>query len=96
MISLLRFNRSTFPAGTASAFLTREPLPLAQFAPDISTEERIVLKTLRKNPDDRYQTAKDLLIDLRNLHDDLQFQNRLERSMGDRVKVTTTRSLAFT
>jgi eukaryotic-like serine/threonine-protein kinase len=68
-------------AGTASAILTREPLPLARFAPDISTElERIVLKTLRKNPDDRYQTAKDLLIDLRNLRDDLQFQNRLERS----------------
>ena len=68
-------------AGTASAILTREPLPLARFAPNISTElERIVLKTLQKDPDDRYQTAKDLLIDLRNLRDELQFQNRLERS----------------
>jgi serine/threonine protein kinase/formylglycine-generating enzyme required for sulfatase activity len=68
-------------AGTASAILTWEPLPLARFAPDISTElERIVLKTLQKDPDDRYQTAKDLLIDLRNLRDELQFQNRLERS----------------
>jgi serine/threonine protein kinase len=68
-------------AGTASAILTREPLPLARFAPNISPElERIVLKTLQKDPDDRYQTAKDLLIDLRNLRDELQFQNRLERS----------------
>jgi len=68
-------------AGTASAILTREPLPLARLAPNISTElERIVLKTLQKDPDDRYQTARDLLIDLRNLRDELQFQNRLERS----------------
>ena len=68
-------------AATASAILTREPLPLVRFAPDIPTElERIVLKTLKKSPDDRYQTAKDLLIDLRNLRDELHFQNRLERS----------------
>ena len=35
---------------------------------------------LRKTPDERYQTIKDLLIDLRNLKDELDFQHRLERS----------------
>ena len=68
-------------AATASAILTREPSPLARFFQDVPGElERIVFKTLRKNPDDRYQTAKDLSIDLRSLHEELQFQNRLERS----------------
>jgi len=68
-------------AATASAILTREPLPLARFSTETPPElERIVAKTLKKNPDDRYQTAKDLLIDLRNLRDELQFQHRLERS----------------
>lgn len=68
-------------ATTASAILTREPPPLARFARDIPIElERIVSKALRKHPDTRYQTAKDLLIDLRSLRDELQFAARLERS----------------
>lgn len=68
-------------AATASAILTREPLPLARFAPNTPPElERIIGKSLRKNPDDRYQTAADLLVDLRALKDDQVFQIRLERS----------------
>ena len=42
--------------------------------------EAIVAKALRKNPEDRYQTAKDLLIDLRALRDEHSFQARLERT----------------
>jgi serine/threonine protein kinase/formylglycine-generating enzyme required for sulfatase activity len=69
-------------AATASAILTREPLPLARFAPDAPAElERIVHKALRKEADERYQTAKDLLIDLKNLRTELEFQHRLERSV---------------
>jgi len=68
-------------AATASAILTREPPPMARFAPDTPPElERIVAKALRKNPEDRYQTAKDLLIDLRALSDEHSFQARLERT----------------
>ena len=68
-------------AATASAILTREPPLLARFSRSVPHElERIVSKTLRKYPDERYQTAKDLLIDLRNLRDELEFQLRLERS----------------
>ena len=68
-------------AATASAILTREPLPLARFAPNTPPEfERIIAKSLRKNPDERYQTAADLLVDLRALKDDQAFQSRLERS----------------
>ena len=68
-------------AATASAILTRETLPLARFSRDAPAElERIVSKALRKDKEERYQTAKDLLIDLRTLKDELEFQQRVERS----------------
>jgi len=68
-------------AATASAILTHEPPPLARFSNEVPAElERIVGKALRKDPDERYQTAKDLLIDLRSLSEELHFQQRLERS----------------
>ncbi len=68
-------------AAIASAILTREPLPLARFAPNLPPElERIVAKALRKDPEERYQTAKDFLIDLRALKDEQVFQARLGRT----------------
>ncbi len=68
-------------AATASSILTHEPPPLARYSRDVPSElERIVNKALRKDPDERYQTAKDLLIDLRSLRDELEFRVRLERS----------------
>lgn len=72
------------PAAVASAILTREALPLARFAPGTPPElERIVTKALKKNPDERYQTSKDFLIDLRALKEEEEFKRRLERSSGD-------------
>jgi len=69
-------------AATASAILTLEPPPVARFSNDVPAElERILGKALRKNADDRYQTARDLLIDLRSLREELEFQHRLERSV---------------
>src|SRR5258705_873552 len=68
-------------ASTASAVLTHEPPPLARYLRDAPTElERIVSKSLRKDVDERYQTAKDLLIDLQRLRADLEFQLRVQRS----------------
>jgi len=56
------------PADTISAILTRETMPLARYSPQVPGEvERIVGKALAKNREERYQTAKDLLIDLRRL-----------------------------
>ena len=55
-------------AATASAILTKEPLPLARFAPDMPEElQRMVRKCLEKDREQRYQTARDLAIDLKNL-----------------------------
>jgi formylglycine-generating enzyme required for sulfatase activity len=66
---------------TAAAILTREPVSPVTFAPDTPAElERIILKLLRKDPNERYQTAKDLLIDLRALREEQAFQVRLQRT----------------
>jgi serine/threonine protein kinase/formylglycine-generating enzyme required for sulfatase activity len=74
-------------ATTISAILTREPPSLARYLREAPAElERIVGKALRKDKEDRYQTAKDLLIDLRSLRDELQFAARLERSAPPDVR----------
>jgi serine/threonine-protein kinase len=63
------------------AILKTEPTPLSALAPDAPRElERIVAKALRKDREQRYQTVKDLLIDLKDLKQDLEFAERLERS----------------
>jgi TolB-like protein/Flp pilus assembly protein TadD len=59
----------------------KEPLPLARFARDVPAElERIVEKALRKDREERYQTSKDMLLDLRRLKQRLEFQAELQRS----------------
>ena len=65
-----------------AAILEREPPPLARYSDDVPSElQRIVTKALAKNRDERYQTVKDLLIDLRQLRQELEFEARLSRSM---------------
>ena len=64
-----------------SLILQKEPLPLAQFLTEVPGElERIIRKALRKDKEERYQTIKDLLIDLRNLRKELEIAAELERS----------------
>lgn len=59
-----------------------EPVPLNQLAPGVPHEiERIVNKTLRKDRDERYQSVKDLLVDLKSIKEELQFQEKLDRSL---------------
>ncbi|MEO8191414.1 MAG: serine/threonine-protein kinase [Acidobacteriota bacterium] len=62
------------------ALLEHEPEPLARFAPGAPAElQRIVRKCLMKERDDRYQTARDLMLDLKNLRRELEMQSELER-----------------
>jgi serine/threonine protein kinase/TolB-like protein/Tfp pilus assembly protein PilF len=68
-------------AATLSAILTGEPPMLARYSRKIPQElERIVTKALRKDREQRYQTVKDLLIDLKSLRQRLEFEAELERS----------------
>lgn len=69
-------------AHTIVQILEKEPAPLAHAgASDVPEElQRIVAKAIAKDPDERYQTAKDMLIDLRNLKKRLELDAELERS----------------
>lgn len=63
------------------AITQKEPPPLARFAPDVPAElDWIVNKALRKDRDERYQTIKELLTDLRRVKQRLEFEIELERS----------------
>src|SRR5215213_3915168 len=63
------------------AITHKEPPPLARFAPNVPAElDWIVMKALRKDRDERYQTIKELITDLRRLKQRLEFQSELERS----------------
>jgi len=69
------------PSDVLSLILQREPAPLVRYSPEVPTElERIIRKALHKDREERYQTVKDFLIDLKNLRRELQFQAELERS----------------
>ena len=61
------FDRST-PSEVIALILERDPLPLPHYARDVPAElERIVSKALAKDREERYESAKDLLVDLRRL-----------------------------
>jgi len=77
--------RKPFPGDTPSdvlaSILKTNPPPLSHFIPEASPElVRIVTKTLRKDREERYQVVKDLLIDLRTLKQDLDFQAKLDQT----------------
>ena len=81
MVSGQRPFQGTSTAAIGAAILTHEPPPLARFAPLTPGElDRIVTKLLQKDPDKRYQTAKDLLVDLKVLKEEQDFQAKLGRT----------------
>jgi TolB-like protein/Tfp pilus assembly protein PilF len=71
---------------TIVSILEREPLLLENVPPEL---QRIVRKSMTKDVDMRYQSARDLLIDLKNLRRDLDIQGELERSIIPNRAATT-------
>ncbi len=68
---------------TIVAILEKEPPPVSQFVKDCPAElEMIIQKTLAKNADNRYQSAKELFNDLKSLHKRLEFEDELERNQS--------------
>ncbi len=79
------------------AIAKSEPAALARFAPKAPAElEWIVLKALRKDVDERYQTIKELESDLKKLKQRLEFQSELERSMAPEQYHSAMTALAET
>ena len=69
-------------AHTIVEIVEKEPAPLTYAGAGEVPEElqRIVAKSIAKDPDERYQTAKDMLIDLRNLKRRLELDAEIERT----------------
>ncbi len=60
---------------TIGLILHKEHVPLGRQASGVPAElERIINKALRKDREERYQTAKDLMIDLKGFSQDWEFQ----------------------
>jgi len=79
--------RAAFSGATASdviaEILKDDPPPPVEFAPDVPYEvERIISKTLRKDRDDRYQSVRDLLIDLQDFKKEAEFRSKLQGTVG--------------
>jgi serine/threonine-protein kinase len=68
------------PAEAIARIIEREPAPLARYAPELPAElERIITKALTKDRQERYQTAKELLVDLTKLKQRLAVESEMER-----------------
>ncbi len=66
---------------TIVAVLEQEPMPIASHNIQVPIElERIVFKALAKKVNERYQTAKDLIDDLKSMLKRLDFEAEFERS----------------
>ncbi|HEV2829988.1 MAG TPA: protein kinase [Pyrinomonadaceae bacterium] len=75
------------PSDIMASILKTDPPPISQFLDDAPAElVRIVTKTLRKDREERYQMVKDLLIDLRVLKQDLDFQRSRGQGGFDRFE----------
>jgi len=75
--------RQPFEGKTASeiiiSIIQKRPRPIARFSPDVPIEmERIVGKALSKSVEERYQTVKDMRIDLKRLKRGLELEAETE------------------
>ena len=69
------------------SILEKEPILLTDVPGEL---QRIIRKALTKDVDMRYQSARDLLIDLKNLRRDLDIQGEIERSVVPNRELPTT------
>jgi eukaryotic-like serine/threonine-protein kinase len=89
--------RSPFAAETRtetiSLILQKDPAPLTRYSHEVPAElERIVTKAVTKDREERYQTAKDLLIDLRNLKKKLEVDAEIDRTAPPELRRATSTS----
>ena len=73
--------RGETPSDCIASILTTEPPPLSGVLPDVPLKlESILQKALRKNSDERYQTIKEMLADLRILKGELEADGSLPQT----------------
>ena len=84
-----------FEAGTPSEvlglILNKEPALLARYDREAPAElERIVSKALTKDLEERYQTAKDILVDLKRLKRQLDLESEIERTVSPEFRTSSS------
>jgi eukaryotic-like serine/threonine-protein kinase len=85
------------PIDVMTQVLDRDPRPLTSFSYGAPVElQRIVSKAMRKDREERYQTVKDLLLDLKSLKRELEatttmsYATNAETSGGSRIAMAST------
>jgi len=79
------------PSEVIGLILNKEPQPLARYDRDALPElERIVAKTLTKDRGERYQTAKDLQVDLKRLKRQIELESEIERTVPPEFRTSGT------
>lgn len=74
------FDRPT-KGDVIAAILTETTPPLSQVKQGVPPElQRILAKALQKNKEERYQTCKDLLLDIKSLTRELEFTSQMGRT----------------
>ena len=89
--------RVPFPGQTMTdilaSILMLDPPSLNQSAPEAPAElQRIVNKALRKDKEERYQTTRELLTDLKRLKQQLEFEAESERAVTPKLVGTSSPS----
>jgi Tol biopolymer transport system component len=98
MVTRLKPFDGETPSDVLASILKTEPTPVSQLLEDSPPElTRIVGKALKKNREERYQVISDLLLDLKTLKQDLEFEARLHSTgsgvgAGKSAPVTATMS----
>ncbi|HKY29383.1 MAG TPA: protein kinase [Pyrinomonadaceae bacterium] len=70
------------PSEVIALILKQEPSPMARYERQVPHElERIVTKALTKDGEERYQTAKDFLVDLKRLKRQLDLEAEIQRTL---------------
>jgi serine/threonine protein kinase len=91
MVSGLMPFKGVTASHTIVQILEKDPVPLTNFTqrkvpPEL---QRIVSKALSKSADERYQSAKDMLIDLRNLKKRLDVEAEIDRTSSPETATVT-------
>jgi serine/threonine protein kinase/Tfp pilus assembly protein PilF len=83
------------PMDIMGAILNQEPTPVNELLDDVPPDiERIIKKLLRKDRDERYQTVKDVLIDLKDVRKEMEFQDKLKLTPARKKSTREAAALA--
>ncbi|HSE98780.1 MAG TPA: serine/threonine-protein kinase, partial [Blastocatellia bacterium] len=78
------------------SILEKEPPALTDSVEGVPVElQRIVNKAMSKDPEVRYESARDIVIELRRLKEDLEFNARLERSSASNGMARSSSSAEY-